>query len=309
MTSLSQKLNVDACEHLTTHTLIRSGCSSSYVELANLYTTPHVCARRNACVRHITRLCTHARNTANKHKIQQQTETKRDIGCVKYNPLPYPHVAAVARAPTLITRDRMHMWHKVSGSKQSLFCASHHPVAYLAVAPEVLGTVLQFQASLGQSLKAPSKRHQAKTATRTRPGRPSRTQGTLSEAAFSPAVVAHLLRPWADAVLAGGSVVGQMVSKYGGGHLAKLDLLGGAGAGANATAMLGALAGPLDNVIVNVSKYTHQIADTAKAYLPVAIATAGTVAGAVATAADALPVYRLLVARLAAETALARCRA
>lgn len=112
-----------------------------------------------------------------------------------------------------------------------------------------------------------------------------------------------------DAVLAGGSVVGQMVSKYGGGHLAKLDLLGGAGAGANATAMLGALAGPLDNVIVNVSKYTHQIADTAKAYLPVAIATAGTVAGAVATAADALPVYRLLVARLAAETALARCRA
>ena len=103
-----------------------------------------------------------------------------------------------------------------------------------------------------------------------------------------------------DAVLAGGSVIGRMVEKYGGGHLAKLDAVGGPGAGANAQAMLGALSGPLDNVIANVSKYTHQIADTAKAYLPPAIATAGTVAGAVATAADALPVYRLLVARLAA---------
>lgn len=112
-----------------------------------------------------------------------------------------------------------------------------------------------------------------------------------------------------DAVLAGGSVIGKLVEKYGGGHLAKLDMIGGAGAGVNAQAMLGALSGPLDNVIVNVSKYTQQIADTAKTYLPTAIATAGTVAGAVATAADALPVYRLLVARLAAEVSLERCRA
>ncbi len=112
-----------------------------------------------------------------------------------------------------------------------------------------------------------------------------------------------------DAVLGTGSVVGHLIDKYGAGHLSKLDMFGGAGAGANAQAMLGALSGPLDNVIVNVAKYTHQIADTAKAYLPAAIATAGTVAGAVATAADALPVYRLLVARLATEVCLARAGA
>ncbi len=109
-----------------------------------------------------------------------------------------------------------------------------------------------------------------------------------------------------DAVLKGGSIVGTLIEKYGSGHLAKLDMIGGAGAGGNAQAMLGALSGPLDNVVVNVANYTVQIANTAKAYLPTAIATAGTVAGAVATAADALPVYRLLIARLAAEVCLAR---
>ena len=110
-----------------------------------------------------------------------------------------------------------------------------------------------------------------------------------------------------DAALGAGSVIGHMIDKYGAGHLAKLDMLGGSGAGTNAQAMLGALSGPLDNIIVNVSKYTHQIADTAKQYLPTAIATAGTVAGAVATAADALPVYRLLVASLVTEVSLSRC--
>jgi hypothetical protein len=112
-----------------------------------------------------------------------------------------------------------------------------------------------------------------------------------------------------DALLAGGSVVGSLMEKYGGGHVAKLDRIGGAGAGASATAMLGGLAAPLDKVIANVSGYTQSIADKAKQYLPSAIASAGTVAGAVATGADALPVYRLLVGRLVAEVSLARCRA
>jgi hypothetical protein len=111
-----------------------------------------------------------------------------------------------------------------------------------------------------------------------------------------------------DALLAGGSVVGSLIERYGGGHVAKLDTIAGAGAGASATAMLGGLASPLDKVIANVSGYTNTIADKAKQYLPSAIASAGTVAGAVATGADALPVYRLLVGRLVAEAALARCR-
>lgn len=112
-----------------------------------------------------------------------------------------------------------------------------------------------------------------------------------------------------DAVVAGGSAVGRLVEKYGAGNAAKLDLIGGAGAGARASEMLGALAAPLDHVVANVSQYTHQIADTARPYLPAAIAAVDTVAGAAATAADAMPVYRYLIGRLVAEIALARSRA
>lgn len=112
-----------------------------------------------------------------------------------------------------------------------------------------------------------------------------------------------------DALVAGGSAVASLVEKYGAGHAARLDLVGGAGSGTRATEMLGELAAPLDHVIGNVRQYTHQIVDSARPYLPAAIAAVGTVAGAAATAADAMPVYRYLIGRLAAEIALVRCRA
>lgn len=115
--------------------------------------------------------------------------------------------------------------------------------------------------------------------------------------------------PFADnALLAGGSVVTSLVEKYGAGHVSKLDSIGGTGAGASAKATLDELAGPLDKTIASVSGDTSSIVEKAKQYLPSAMASMGTVAGAVATGADALPVYRLLVARVVAEVALARCR-
>lgn len=116
--------------------------------------------------------------------------------------------------------------------------------------------------------------------------------------------------PFADDVATGvGSILGRLMDKYGGQHLARLDGLIGAGAGSAASGMLGTMSGPVDDVIRSVAQHTASIAGAASAYLPTALSTAGTVAGAVATAADALPVYRLLGARLAAEAALTRGRA
>jgi hypothetical protein len=109
-----------------------------------------------------------------------------------------------------------------------------------------------------------------------------------------------------DALMAAGSIVGGLLDRYGGANLARLDAVAGPGASAGARAMLENLAAPLDGITRSVASRAGQIADTARVYLPPAIATAGTVAGAVATGADALPVWRLLGARLVAETALLR---
>lgn len=113
--------------------------------------------------------------------------------------------------------------------------------------------------------------------------------------------------PFTDDVATGvGSAMGNLVQKYGGGLAGKLEALGGAGAFASAQAMLTNLTGPLDGIAKSAADNAEKIAGTAKAYLPGAIATAGTVAGAVATAADALPIYRFLMARVVAEAAIQR---
>jgi hypothetical protein len=121
---------------------------------------------------------------------------------------------------------------------------------------------------------------------------------------------AEVALPFADDVATGvGSVLGSLVTKYGGAPLARLDALVGSGAGAAASGMLGTMTGPVDEVVRSVAAHSGRIAEAARQYLPGAITTAGTVAGAVATAADALPVYRLLGARLCADASLAAGRA
>lgn len=108
-----------------------------------------------------------------------------------------------------------------------------------------------------------------------------------------------------DALLEAGSIVSALMRKYGG-SLSKLEMFAGPGAVTNASGVLGELTQPLDEVVRSVAAHSAKIATAAQRYLPQAIATAGTVAGAAATAADALPVYRFLVARLCAEAALQR---
>ncbi|HND32560.1 MAG TPA: hypothetical protein PLA94_21340 [Myxococcota bacterium] len=111
-----------------------------------------------------------------------------------------------------------------------------------------------------------------------------------------------------DLALGAGSMLSGLLQKYGAGNLKKLDAIAGGGAAEAAGGMLGGLTQPIEEMIQEVSVHTKTIAEQARQYLPPAISTAGTVAGAVATAADAMPVYRLLVARLAIEAALLEAR-
>lgn len=115
----------------------------------------------------------------------------------------------------------------------------------------------------------------------------------------------ELALPFADDVVAGtGSLISRLLNRYGAANKGRLDGAVGEGAEAVAGGMLDALIGPVDTMARAVSEHTQTIATAAQKWLPPALATAGTVAGAVATAADALPIYRLLGARLAAEVCL-----
>lgn len=115
----------------------------------------------------------------------------------------------------------------------------------------------------------------------------------------------ELALPFADDAVSGtGTLLGRLLDRFGASNKGRLDLAAGAGAEAAAGGVLDGLMQPVDTLVRSLSAHTGQIAASARQWLPPAIATAGTVAGAVATAADAMPVYRLLGARLAAEVAL-----
>lgn len=118
-------------------------------------------------------------------------------------------------------------------------------------------------------------------------------------------VAVELALPFADDLAMGATqLVTSLIDKHGGGVVSKLEALIGAGTGVNARESLTGLLGPFDEVAVSTRDQVGKIATTAGKYLPTAISGAGTVAGAVATGADVLPIWRLLGARLVAEVAL-----
>lgn len=118
---------------------------------------------------------------------------------------------------------------------------------------------------------------------------------------------AEVALPFADnALVGGGSFISTSWDKYGAGQVSKL---GGMMAGRSLDEAKNTLAGiiqPLEQVASTASKYVQPIAQTAKQYIPSAIAGADKVAGVVASGTDMLPVYKLLSARLAAESAARR---
>ncbi len=115
----------------------------------------------------------------------------------------------------------------------------------------------------------------------------------------------ELALPFADDLVSGtGSLIARLLERYGPSNKGRIDGAVGAGAEAVAGGVLAELTGPIDAMARSLSAHSATIAASAKQWLPPAVATAGTVAGAVATAADAMPIYRLLGARLAAEVCL-----
>ena len=108
--------------------------------------------------------------------------------------------------------------------------------------------------------------------------------------------------PFADnLVQGGGDFLQRLMGKYGGDATSKLSAALGAGAAQEAQGMMGTLMGPIQGVVTQVAPYAKTIADSAKQYVPGFMTAADKVAGVVATGADALPVYKYLGARLAAE--------
>lgn len=118
---------------------------------------------------------------------------------------------------------------------------------------------------------------------------------------------ADIALPFADNVLtSGGNFIGDMIAKGGAAQTARLTSMAGGQSLDGAKNMLDSIIQPLENVAKLTSQYVKPIAEGAKQYVPSAMAATDKVAGVVATGADVLPVYRLLGARLAAESAARR---
>lgn len=108
--------------------------------------------------------------------------------------------------------------------------------------------------------------------------------------------------PFADnALTGGGSLLSSLYAKYGPDQTSKFSAIAGAEAAQGATAVMGELLGPVDSMVKMASGSLGAIADAATAYLPGALNVGDKLAGVVASAADALPVYRYLGARVVAE--------
>jgi hypothetical protein len=110
--------------------------------------------------------------------------------------------------------------------------------------------------------------------------------------------------PFADNVAGGAGFAQQLFARYGQGAKEKLGLA--AGVVKEAEPAVAELLGPVDQIVAQVGPHARRIAETVQAYLPATGTAADKIAGTVATAADALPVYRYLGARLAAESVVLR---
>jgi len=111
--------------------------------------------------------------------------------------------------------------------------------------------------------------------------------------------------PFADNVIAGGGgFVQRLLQRYGPGARERLGAA--TGAVAQAEPVLAELLAPIDGIIAQVGPHARRIAETVQGYLPAIGDASDKIAGVVATAADTLPVYRYLGARLAAEAVVLR---
>jgi hypothetical protein len=111
--------------------------------------------------------------------------------------------------------------------------------------------------------------------------------------------------PFADnALLKGGAILEDLFGDLGSSQVERLAGMAGGRDLGGVQEMLTSLSGALRAAVDSAAPYIEPVANAAKTYLPGALDTTDKLAGAVAGAADILPVYRLLGGRLAAEAAI-----
>ncbi|MEL6345527.1 MAG: hypothetical protein AAFV53_20630 [Myxococcota bacterium] len=113
--------------------------------------------------------------------------------------------------------------------------------------------------------------------------------------------------PFADnALLAGGKMMDGLLGDQVETQLARLSQLAAGRSLGDTAGMLQHLTGWMQTAVDAIAPYVDTIAQSAKDYLPISADVTDKVAGLAANAADVMPCYRLLGARLAAEAAVLR---
>jgi hypothetical protein len=107
-----------------------------------------------------------------------------------------------------------------------------------------------------------------------------------------------------NAMTASGSFISSLLDRYGGEATQRLAGTVGAEAANESRGVIQSMMGSVERVLSGVLPHAKSAADKAGPYLATAMSVTDKVTGVVATGADALPVYRYLVARLAAESVL-----
>lgn len=111
--------------------------------------------------------------------------------------------------------------------------------------------------------------------------------------------------PFADnALMGGGTLVKSLFDKFGPDQQAKLAAIAGPGEAAEAAATMAELVGPVETVAAAAKEHLGAVASATTGFLASALNVGDKVAGAAATGADLLQVYRFLGARLVAEQCL-----
>jgi hypothetical protein len=116
--------------------------------------------------------------------------------------------------------------------------------------------------------------------------------------------------PFADnALLKGGNILESLFDDLGADQVDRLAGLAGGKDLSGVQEMLSSLSGTLRGAVDSAAPHVEPVANAAKKYLPGVMDKGDKIAGLVANAADVMPVYRLLGARLAVEASIARAAA
>lgn len=115
--------------------------------------------------------------------------------------------------------------------------------------------------------------------------------------------VMELAVPFTDNALSGGANLMQtLMEKYGKDGLSKITTLAGAAGAGQAQGVLQQIMAQLNEQTAKLATFVGPVTDKIKSNVPGILSTTDKVAGAVATAADVMPVWGLLGSRLAAES-------